>query len=240
MASQRRFRGWGLAAGGLAVAGMLLAGVLPAVLAWPLTVRDCRGGAYAVVLGHESVDGRLSRQARSRLDAAVAWHEAHPERPLVVTGGRTGSRVPEAVLMARHLRDAGVPDERVRVEPEAAHTHDNLRLATELSGLPEGRPAVVTSPYHTLRARLVCADLGASCATCVAEEPAVHAGDGWGAQLAAAGWILREYAALAWFGLRYGWPRVVAVLVALVAAAVALGVRSIRRRRRGARRTGRS
>lgn len=80
----------------------------------------------------------------------MRWLRLRPEIPVVVTGGAVypaGTDVVEAQDMARALRDLGVDDGRIVIEPRARHSTTNLRNAARLMFERGHRVAmVVTDP----------------------------------------------------------------------------------------------
>lgn len=107
------------------------------------------------------------------------------------------------------LEQLGVPASRVVVLPKRVeNTHDEaLAVAEYRRTRPFARAAVVTSPYHTRRARAVFASvLGADVALGIypasANSPAVP-GRWWRAAYDRR-YVPYEWAAIVWYAVRYG------------------------------------
>ena len=115
-----------------------------------------------VVLGAAQYDGRPSPQLRERLDHALRLWQRGAARLVVVTGGKQeGDRFTEAESGREYLAAAGVPIESIIVEPRGTSTFESLeslRDAGESTGVSS--IAVVSDPYHVLRASLVARELG--------------------------------------------------------------------------------
>ena len=115
-----------------------------------------------VVLGAAQYDGRPSPQLRARLDHALRLWQRGAARFVVVTGGKQqGDRFTEAESGREYLVAAGVPIESIIVEPRGTSTFESLewlRDAGDSTGVSS--IAVVSDPYHVLRATLVARELG--------------------------------------------------------------------------------
>ena len=93
--------------------------------------------------------------------AAKAYREGYA--PVIVPcGGRTpGHGVSEAEVMARLLREEGVPDSALILEDKSQMTMENLCFAAEKLGGAKGRRVlVVTSDYHLCRSVLTAMRAG--------------------------------------------------------------------------------
>lgn len=127
---------------------------------------------HAIVFG-AAVHGDVPSLALTeRLDAALAWQEAHPGARLVVSGGQgPGEDVAEAELMADWLVSHGVARERILIEDRAEDSWQNLTYSLALierdGGVPPGRVALISSEYHLCRLRYYADALGCD-AVCVA------------------------------------------------------------------------
>ncbi len=108
---------------------------------------------YAVVLGTQVLPGgRPSRTLDARVRHAARLYAEGRIGRVVVTGG-VGKHPPsEAEVMARILREEGVPEGDVLLEDEAESTWDSARLVAALvaeEGVSE--VLVVTDPLHCVR-----------------------------------------------------------------------------------------
>lgn len=104
--------------------------------------------------------------------AAKAYHEG--AAPVIVAcGGQTpGHAVPEAEVMARLLREEGVPQDALLLEKKSQDTIGNMRFARgELGGGKKLRVLVVTSDYHVRRAVMTARRAGFRARGCAAAIP---------------------------------------------------------------------
>lgn len=116
----------------------------------------------AVVLGAAQYDGRPSPQLQARLDHAVRLWQRGAVRLVVVTGGKQeGDRFTEAESGREYLVANGIPSDAIVVEPRGTSTYESLRFVrNESVSLGIVRIAIVSDPYHVLRASLVARELG--------------------------------------------------------------------------------
>jgi len=115
-----------------------------------------------VVLGAAQYDGRPSPQLRARLDHALRLWQRGAAPVVVVTGGKqSGDRFTEAEAGREYLVAGGVPIESIVVEPRGSSTFESLQLLRDGAIAPTiERVAIVSDPYHVLRASLVARELG--------------------------------------------------------------------------------
>lgn len=123
-----------------------------------------------IVLGAGLKGDTISNVLCRRLDAALEFAGAHPELPVVVTGGQgPGENRPEAHAMREYLLQHGLEPSRVLAEDRSTSTQENLRFALQV--LAENgyhdvrRVAVVTNRFHCYRARLIAGRQGLEAAT---------------------------------------------------------------------------
>lgn len=115
----------------------------------------------AVIVLGASVNGETpSLTLRTRIDAAAAYLEEHPDVPVVLSGGQgPGEAITEAECMRRALVRRGVDESRLYPEERSTSTQENLRysraILEELGVDPAQRVAIVTSDFHLCRARLM-------------------------------------------------------------------------------------
>ena len=115
---------------------------------------------WVVVLG-AGVNGETpSLTLRTRIDAAAAYLEEHPDVPVVLSGGQgPGEAITEAECMRRALVRRGADESRLYPEERSTSTQENLRysraILEELGVDPAQRVAIVTSDFHLCRARLM-------------------------------------------------------------------------------------
>lgn len=115
----------------------------------------------AVIVLGAGVNGETpSLTLRTRIDAAAAYLEEHPDVPVVLSGGQgPGEAITEAECMRRALVRRGVDESRLYPEERSTSTQENLRysraILEELGVDPAQRVATVTSDFHLCRARLM-------------------------------------------------------------------------------------
>lgn len=115
----------------------------------------------AVIVLGAGVNGETpSLILRTRIDAAAAYLEEHPDVPVVLSGGQgPGEAITEAECMRRALVRRGVDESRLYPEERSTSTQENLRysraILEELGVDPAQRVAIVTSDFHLCRARLM-------------------------------------------------------------------------------------
>ena len=159
------------------------------------------GSGFAVVLGTQVLPGgRPSRtlDARTR-HAARLYAEGKIDR-ILVTGG-VGKHPPsEAEVMARILREEGVPGEAVLLEDEAESTWDSARLVAAVAAA-EGvsEVLVVTDPLHCVRTAAAFRRAGL-----IAWAEPVYSSPMWRVPWLRRGQFLRESGALVWYRVRHG------------------------------------
>ena len=120
-----------------------------------------------IVLGAGIKDKKPSPALQTRLDAAQAYMERHPEIPVVLSGGLgLGEVVTEAEVMFNALATGEESwDSRLLKEPRATSTAENFRYSREIlleAGVdPETATiAFVTNDFHIYRARLIAHRMG--------------------------------------------------------------------------------
>lgn len=119
--------------------------------------------AGVVVLGGSFERASLQRAREAvqlnahadRLTEALALALAHPQLPIMFTGGcvDTGAGcVPEAVLARRFFTQMGLAPDRVQYEAASRNTFENAVLTAQLPGVDKTRPwLLLTSAWHMPR-----------------------------------------------------------------------------------------
>ena len=156
---------------------------------------------YAVVLGTQVLPGgRPSRTLDARVRHAARLYGSGRLDRVVVTGG-VGKHPPsEAEVMARTLREEGVPDGVVVLEGEAENTWDSARLVAAMAA-EEGmyEVLVVTDPLHCVRTAAAFRRAGL-----IAWAEPVYSSPMWRVPWLRRGQFLRESGALVWYRVRHG------------------------------------
>jgi uncharacterized SAM-binding protein YcdF (DUF218 family) len=133
------------------------------VQVWMASRDDAARPAEAIiVLGAAQYDGRPSAVLRARLDHAAELYKAEIAPIVVLTGGgQPGDRFTEAYAGAVYLRQAGVPDEALRLETGGHNSWQSLAAAARfLRKESISEVVLVTSPYHSLRVVHIADEVG--------------------------------------------------------------------------------
>lgn len=103
-------------------------------------------------------DGRPSAALLRRTGYGLAASRAHPDAPILCSGGAPRPGPTEASIMARVLSDAGVAGGRLILDEVSLDTLGNVAAATA-QVLAGGHPHVIacTDGYHLPRVRLLLA-----------------------------------------------------------------------------------
>ncbi len=162
--------GVGLAVKGLFFAGLALYGLILAyILLGQLksaAVQETRPARALIVLGCGLRGEEPTALLVDRLEAALAYYEAHPAVTLVVSGGQSGPNeaISEAEAMRRWLVQHGVPDGQILPEGQSTSTEENFRFSRavlEERGISAQEPLYfVTNGFHCRRAGLLAAQQG--------------------------------------------------------------------------------
>jgi uncharacterized SAM-binding protein YcdF (DUF218 family) len=155
----------------------------------------------AVVLGTQVLPGgRPSRTLEARVLRAARLY-AEGEACLLIPTGGIGEYPPsEAEVMARILREEGVPEDAVLLEDRALNTRDSALLVGAMADkLGVESVVVVTDPLHCVRTVAAFERVGLRAWA----EP-VYTSPMWRGKWLRRGQLAREMVALAWYGIRYG------------------------------------
>ena len=120
---------------------------------------------FVVVLG-AGVNGTVPSQSlRERLEAAQRYMEEYPNAILILSGGQGDHEdITEAECMYRWLTERGADPARLRMEPEAASTEENIAFSLDLIerefGVRPEKLGVISAEYHLLRASLLAKEAG--------------------------------------------------------------------------------
>ena len=154
-----------------------------------------------MVLGTQVLPGgRPSRTLEARVRHAARLHDESKVGLLVPTGGLGEHAPSEAEVMARILREEGVPEEAVLIEDRALSTWDSARLVAGIAEkLGVKSVVVVTDPLHCVRAVAAFRRAGL-----MAEAEPVYGSPMWRGKWLRRGQLFREVGALAWYRMRYG------------------------------------
>jgi uncharacterized SAM-binding protein YcdF (DUF218 family) len=160
-----------------------------------------KSSRVAVVLGTQVLPGgRASRTLEARVRHAARLYKGGGIRLLVPTGGLGEHPPSEAVVMARILREEGVPESDVLLEDRARNTWDSARLVAGMAEkLGVESVVVVTDPVHCVRTVAAFRRAGL-----MASAEPVYSSPMWRGKWRRRGQLVREIGALAWYRMRYG------------------------------------
>jgi uncharacterized SAM-binding protein YcdF (DUF218 family) len=160
-----------------------------------------KSSRVAVVLGTQVLPGgRASRTLEARVRHAARLYKEGGIRLLVPTGGLGEHPPSEAVVMARILREEGVPESDVLLEDRARNTWDSARLVAGMAEkLGVESVVVVTDPVHCVRTVAAFRRAGL-----MASAEPVYSSPMWRGKWRRRGQLVREIGALAWYRMRYG------------------------------------
>ena len=157
--------------------------------------------SVAVVLGTQVLaGGRPSRTLEARVRHAARLY-AEGKVALIIPSGGLGDHPPsEAEVMARILREQGVPEGDLLLEDRALNTWDSARLVAGMAEkLGVGGVLVVTDPLHCVRTVAAFEKVGLGAWA----EP-VYSSPMWRGRWMRRGQLAREIGALIWYRIRYG------------------------------------
>ena len=118
---------------------------------------------------YESVGAQVqgdgpSLTLKKRLDKALEFLQAHPDRTVIVSGGQGPDEAhTEASVMAQYLLAHGADASQILEEPQASNTRENLLFSAKLAeeaGFDTSRVLIVTSDFHMCRAKYIARTLG--------------------------------------------------------------------------------
>ena len=159
------------------------------------------GARVAVVLGAQVLPGgRPSRTLGARARHAARLHAGGNLDLLIPTGGLGEHPPTEAEVMARVMREEGVPEAAVLLEDEALNTWDSALLVSRMAreiGVEE--VLVVTDPLHCVRTVAAFEEAGL-----IAWAEPVYSSPMWRERWSRRGQLAREMGALVWYRARHG------------------------------------
>lgn len=125
---------------------------------------------YLVVLGTAVEGTEPSGMLLDRIEAAYAYLTDHPDVICIVSGYKSGAgEISEAECMYRELKERGIEESRIWMEPKASSTLENLEfslaLIREKTGSQPSRIGILSSEFHLLRAEMFAREHGVECVT---------------------------------------------------------------------------
>ena len=162
---------------GLTVGIVMLAGIETAIVFRGETDNSAIPVDAVIVLG-AGVNGETPSAALwSRIRAAEAYLEKHPDIPVVLSGGQgPGEAISEAEAMRRALEGSGEADARFPLEDRSTNTAQNFAYSKALLeewGVDTETAviAVVTNDFHCFRAHMIAQKQGLRTIDVPAELP---------------------------------------------------------------------
>lgn len=113
-----------------------------------------------LILGSSLRSEHMTPTLRSRLEKGAELLKKYPKLVVVVTGGKGSETLPpEAHLMRKFLiEEYGIEEERIIIEDQACNTFENLLWSKPL--LPNGKIAIVTNEFHSIRTSFLAKRVG--------------------------------------------------------------------------------
>lgn len=150
-------------------------------LASPLIVKDPLKKADAVVVlsgGWES-KGKLGKSTLERYKYGVRLFQKGYGKYLILSGGNLWGNPSEAGEMAEMAMSDGFPHEVIIAEENSGSTYENALFVKKIL-LEEEIDSVVlvTSPYHTLRAKTIFKDKGIKTLSAPVQDSEFYTADG--------------------------------------------------------------
>ena len=162
----------------------------------PFAMADATSRPVIVIFGAAvRPDGEPSRTLRLRVEAAAAFGRGLARPLYIPTGGVGRFGDAEAAVMARLLRELGVPGPDIRPEPTAHDTVSSVRAVRRMLAGHAGPVFVATSAYHLVRCVLLLRLAGLGARPC--PPPPALAAAHWRKRW---WWRLREVPAVPWDG----------------------------------------
>lgn len=163
---------------GICALAVLLGSIEALVLSYGEEDRSALPVDAVIVLG-AGVNGTTPSVAlQTRIDAAESYMAAHPEVPVVLSGGQgSGEDITEAECMYRALKTGDADwDSRFLLEDRSTSTAENFAFSKQLleeNGIDTQTAviAVVTNDFHLCRARLIAEKEGLQTIGIPAELP---------------------------------------------------------------------
>lgn len=142
--------------GGILAAGLLTCGILSVFMARAAHKSPPEEPLPVLVLGGQITGDQPAPILRNRLEVALAYLQAYPTAPCIVTGGQGSDEAySEAYVMKLWLTQQGISADRIYLEPRAGNTAENLTFSAQLLaqyGLGD-RVVIATDSWHQLRAQ---------------------------------------------------------------------------------------
>lgn len=137
----------------LAAVGTLFILIIGTVIYTSAKDEAAVGADYVIVLGAQWKESGPSAVLRYRLDTALEYLEENPDTKVIVTGCKGANEpISEAEGMAGYFMNAGIAQERIFMEDQAANTYQNMLYSSEFCDKAQDQVIVVTNDFHVFRA----------------------------------------------------------------------------------------
>lgn len=112
-----------------------------------------------LVLGAGIIDADTpSTILKLRLDKAVAFHQAFPNNPIIMSGDHMDMYYNEVAVMKKYVVSKGVKSEKVYLDHAGYSTYDSLYRLKHV--LNQEKVIIITQGYHLSRALLLAEGFG--------------------------------------------------------------------------------
>ncbi len=111
-----------------------------------------------IVLGCKVRQSGPSQMLRTRIDAAYAYLEKHPDAVAVLSGGKgPDEHISEAECMYNELTKKGIAPSRLFIEDKSTSTIENFKFSLEIieANNLSKKVAIATNEYHERRAQMI-------------------------------------------------------------------------------------
>lgn len=123
-------------------------------------------GDVLIVLGAEAFPDIIGYESYLRAVYAVRVWRANGFRQVLISGGVGGNGAAPAVLMRDFLVSQGVPASAIVIETASRSTHENALYSKPILESMPGKKVLLTSDYHTFRARRCFRKAGIDAESC--------------------------------------------------------------------------
>lgn len=128
---------------------------------------------YLIVLGHKLHNNKPDDVLKNRLRKALKYIDSNESCTIILSGGITkDNTISEAEVMKTYLIKNGVNSNRIILEDKSIDTIENIKNCKKYID-KNAKIVVLSSSYHTLRARMICNMCGLKVKTIQAHTPLI-------------------------------------------------------------------
>lgn len=132
---------------------------------------DTENADYLIVLGNCLIDNKPSLILKNRLRKALQYIDKNDTCKIILSGGVTkNNTISEAEYMKTYLVKNGIDNNRIILEDKSIDTVENIMNCRSIIE-SNSKVVVLSSSYHTLRARMICKLCGLKVKTIQAHTP---------------------------------------------------------------------